>query len=82
MHYSQSPPLAEALDLDAMSDQRIGKRPVKPFPPASRMIRSRATGRRLAGECSAPLPDFLSRFSSVLAGRFPGSPTVIQQERW
>ena len=30
MHYSQSPPLAEALDLDAMSDQRIGKRPVKP----------------------------------------------------
>src|SRR6266851_600082 len=30
MHYSQSPPLAEALDLDAMSDQRIGKRLVKP----------------------------------------------------
>ena len=30
MHYSQSPPLAEALDLDAMSDQRIGKRSVKP----------------------------------------------------
>jgi hypothetical protein len=30
MDYSQSPPLVEALDLDAMSDQRIGKRPVKP----------------------------------------------------
>src|ERR1700730_7534247 len=30
MHYSQSPALAEALDLDAMSDQRIGKQPVKP----------------------------------------------------
>jgi hypothetical protein len=37
MHYSQSPPLAEkewptagAHDLDAISDQRIGKRPVKP----------------------------------------------------
>jgi hypothetical protein len=30
MDYSQSPPLAEALDLDAMSDQRIGKRPVRP----------------------------------------------------
>jgi hypothetical protein len=30
MHYSQSPPLAEALDLDAISDQRIGQRPVKP----------------------------------------------------
>jgi len=29
MQYSQSPPLAEALDLDAMSDQRIGERPVK-----------------------------------------------------
>jgi hypothetical protein len=38
MHYSQSPPLAEALDLDAISDQRIGKRPVKPSihsPPSS-----------------------------------------------
>src|SRR5260370_13334480 len=37
MHYSQSTPLAEkewptagAHDLDAISDQRIGKRPVKP----------------------------------------------------
>jgi hypothetical protein len=30
MDYSQSPPLAEALDLDAMSDQRIDKRPVRP----------------------------------------------------
>ena len=35
MHYSQSPPLAEeewqtAHDLDAISDQRIGTRPVKP----------------------------------------------------
>lgn len=37
MHYSQSPPLAEkgwptagARDLDAVSDQRIGMRPVKP----------------------------------------------------
>jgi hypothetical protein len=30
MDYSQSPPLAEALDLGAMSDQRIGKRPVSP----------------------------------------------------
>jgi hypothetical protein len=30
MHYSQSPPLAEALDQDATSDQRIGKRSVKP----------------------------------------------------
>ena len=37
MHYSQSPPLAEkewqtaeAHDLDAISDQRIGIRPVKP----------------------------------------------------
>ena len=37
MHYSQSPPLAEeewltagARDLDAISDQRIGMRPVKP----------------------------------------------------
>jgi hypothetical protein len=37
MHHSQSPPLAEkdwltaeARDLDAISDQRIGRRPVKP----------------------------------------------------
>jgi hypothetical protein len=30
MHYSQSPPLAEAVDLDAISDQRIGNRPVRP----------------------------------------------------
>ena len=30
MQYSQSPPLAEPLDLDARSDQRIGERPVKP----------------------------------------------------
>jgi hypothetical protein len=30
MQYSQSPPLAEPLDLDAVSDQRIGERPVKP----------------------------------------------------
>jgi len=37
MHYSQSPPLAEkewltaeVRDLDAMSDQRIGRRPMKP----------------------------------------------------
>ena len=37
MHYSQSPPLAEkewltaaARDLDAISDQRMGPRPVKP----------------------------------------------------
>src|SRR5258708_29149370 len=29
MQYSQSTPLAEALDLDARSDQRIGERPVK-----------------------------------------------------
>ena len=30
MHYSQSPPLAEAFDLDAIAEQRVGKRPVKP----------------------------------------------------
>jgi hypothetical protein len=30
MHYSQSPPLAEALDLDAISDQRMRKRPGRP----------------------------------------------------
>src|SRR5258708_37232595 len=30
MHSSQNPLLAEALELDAMSDKRIGKRPVKP----------------------------------------------------
>jgi hypothetical protein len=30
MHYSQSPPLAEALDLDATSDQRTGRRPGRP----------------------------------------------------
>lgn len=30
MEYSQSPPLAEALDLDAMSDPRVAKRPGKP----------------------------------------------------
>ena len=43
MHYSQSPPLAEkewltaeARDLDAISDQRIGKRPVKPSINSSR----------------------------------------------
>jgi hypothetical protein len=31
MQYSQSPPLAEASDLDALSEQRIGKRPGKPI---------------------------------------------------
>ena len=44
MHYSQSPPLAEkewqttaeAHDLDAISDQRIGRRPVKPSNHSSR----------------------------------------------
>ena len=30
MQYSQSPPLAEASDLDALSEQRIGKRPERP----------------------------------------------------
>lgn len=30
MQYSQSPPLAEASDLDATSEQRIGKRPERP----------------------------------------------------
>ena len=30
MDYSQSPPLAEALDVDAIYDQRISRRPVKP----------------------------------------------------
>ncbi len=30
MHYSQSPPLAEELDLDAISDQRTVKRPGNP----------------------------------------------------
>lgn len=30
MQYSQSPPLAEAPDLDAISDQRVGRRPVRP----------------------------------------------------
>jgi hypothetical protein len=41
MHYSQSPPLAEALDLDAVPDQRIGKRPGKPsiHPPRSSSLR-------------------------------------------
>jgi hypothetical protein len=43
MQYSQSPPLAEkewqtaeAHDLDAISDQRIGRRPVKPSNQSSR----------------------------------------------
>jgi hypothetical protein len=43
MQYSQSPPLAEkewqtaeARDLDAISDQRIGKRPAKPSNHSSR----------------------------------------------
>jgi hypothetical protein len=43
MNYSQSPPLAEkewqtaaAHDLDAISDQRIGRRPVKPSNQSSR----------------------------------------------
>ena len=43
MQYSQSPPLAEkewqtaeANDLDAISDQRIGRRPVKPSNQSSR----------------------------------------------
>src|SRR5712672_336189 len=43
MNYSQSPPLAEkewqtaeAHDLDAISDQRIGRRPVKPSNHSSR----------------------------------------------
>src|SRR5260370_5930968 len=43
MHYSQSPPLAEkewqtaeAHDLNAISDQRIGRRPVKPSNHSSR----------------------------------------------
>jgi hypothetical protein len=41
MDYSQSPPLAEALDLDAMSDQRMDKRPVRPsiHSPASSSLR-------------------------------------------
>src|SRR5258705_11092073 len=30
MHYSQSPHLAEALDLEAIADRRIGNRPGKP----------------------------------------------------
>jgi hypothetical protein len=30
MQYSQSPPLAEASDLDSVSEQRIGKRPERP----------------------------------------------------
>jgi hypothetical protein len=58
MHYSQSPPLAdkewlgaEARDLDAMSDQRIGIRPLKPSidPPRSSSDAKISSGRRSFG---------------------------------
>jgi hypothetical protein len=54
MHYSQSPPLAEkewltseARDLDAISDQRIGIRPMKPSidPPRSSSDDKISSGR-------------------------------------
>ena len=41
MQYSQSPPLAEASDLDAISDQRIGKRPERPSIHSPRSFSSR-----------------------------------------
>ena len=82
MHYSQSLPLAEALDLDAMSDQRIDKRPVKPssHSPGSSSLKDDqvASDRPWVGRrMFRTLTRFLLRFSSVLAGRLPGSPTVI-----
>jgi hypothetical protein len=49
MHYSQSPPLAEALDLDAISEQRIGQRPARPSthsPRSSRLRDDRAASNR------------------------------------
>jgi hypothetical protein len=55
MHYSQSPPLAEkewptaeALDLDAISEQRIGIRPMKPsiHPPRSSSPKDKVTSDR------------------------------------
>lgn len=36
MNYSQSPPLAEAFDLDALDARRVGRRPVKPSIPSPR----------------------------------------------
>jgi len=46
MQYSQSPPLAEASDLDAMSDQRIGKRPSIHSPRSSSFGDDRFVSRR------------------------------------
>ncbi len=55
MHYSQSPPLAEkewptagARDLDDISDQRIGVRPVKPSSPRPSKDDRVASDRTLA----------------------------------
>jgi len=69
MHYSQSPPLAEkdwptagARDLDDISDQRIGVRPVKPSSPRpSKHDHRPPVGRRI--------PRTLTRFLiAVLVG--------------
>jgi hypothetical protein len=47
MHYSQSPPDEESLDLEAMSSQPIGMRPVKPLnhSPRSSSLRDDQVGR-------------------------------------
>jgi hypothetical protein len=73
MHYSQSPPLAEkdwptagARDLDDISDQRIGVRPVKPSPPRPSRHDQVASDRPPVGR---RIPRTLTRFLiAVLVG--------------
>jgi hypothetical protein len=70
MHYSQSPPLAEkewltaeVRDLDAMSDQRIGRRPMKPSIDPSR---SSSGDKVSSGKVSSGRPSFGSRVFRTL----------------
>lgn len=70
MHYSQSPPLAEkewltaeVRDLDAMPDQRIGRRPMKPSIDPSR---SWSDDRVSSGKVSSGRPSFGSRVFRTL----------------
>jgi hypothetical protein len=71
MHYSQSPPLAEkewlkdgARDLDAVSDQRIGMRPVKPS------IHSRRSSSLKDDQVASDRPSFGRRVFRTLTRCF------------
>jgi hypothetical protein len=86
MHYSQSPPLAENEWLTAGA-RDPNMRPVKSSihsPRSSSLKHDQVASDRpsVGRRIFRTLTQFLLPFSSVSAARLPGSPTVMQQDRW